>query len=145
MNIYETPETNLDDFDGVEIRPIKGLTVGFFFWIFLMIPAMAVSMGIQYLLTGDFDLESEPVVTPLTMSVDVVMFACIYFYIGRHTARYFKYAEVSYSGVLCFILVILSLLITPREMFDYYPIWYNVLCYMEMLLIVAGARSKQMK
>lgn len=148
MEVYKAPESDLLRSDDIEIKPIKSILVGLTLTIIVVSIVSSIIMIVAALLLG-LDITNDEVMQQLTeetglLLVDVIISFGLLFLSGYYAAKYVPTKEIKYGVILATLtLAIYIVLFILSDTFSLFPLWYNLLSLLIVVLaIVFGAKLR---
>ena len=147
MDAYKPPEAELFDESNRPFKPIKGILIGLAYTvIFTTLVSIAWSILFAVMAGIDFaaaDFESMLSRSPGFMVPDLILSSIVVYLGGRAVGKRVPTKELKFGFIVALITIaILIPVFVMAEAIQAYPVWYNILSFLIMIVAIPyGAKS----
>ncbi len=150
VDIYKTPESELDIETTAKFKPIKAIVFGLLVSVVLLMFIGIIEGFVAAFLFG-FNLEDmKNITTTLSNSTtyliaDLLITSVILFYAGRVVRKYAPHKEMLFAVIVTILTAAIYIpLGISANSFSIYPVWYSILSTIIVFgAIILGARPRK--
>ncbi len=150
MDIYNTPESNLDNNEKLLIKPVRAIIYG----LLIAVVLTQIVSGLEVVILGvmtniDFNNEKEFqsifVNNPLFLYIDLFVSAVVLYLAGIVVSKHTPTKEIKYLSIVAILTFIYySYALYASGSFDLYPVYYNIatIIIIPAAIIMGGLRMR---